>query len=103
MRAVDFLYKAAGRRAPGRGSGARSDRIVENVPRWNKIEAQTVADAMSSTPFTVSPDTTMQEAAALLLEKKIGRLLVVDESEKLVGLLSCTDMMDLVLSGDLEL
>ena len=101
--AVDFLYKAAGRRAPGLSSGARSDRIATNVPRWNKIEAQTVSDAMSPNPLSVKPDTTMQDAAALLLEKKIGRLLVVDDDDKLVGLLSCTDMMALVLSGDLEM
>ena len=101
--AVDFLYKAAGRRAPGFSTGARSERFATNTARWDKIEAQTVADAMTRGPITVTPDTTMQTAAALLLEKKLGRLIVVDESETLVGLLSCTDMMRLVLSGDLEI
>ena len=98
--AVDFLYKAAGRRAPGFSKGPRSERYATNHDRWDKIEAQTVGDAMSTTPLTVSPDTSMQDAAAMLLEKKIGRLLVVDDDEQLVGLLSCTDMMDLILSGD---
>ena len=50
-----------------------------------------------------SSDKYSTDAAALLLEKKIGRLLVVDDDDKLVGLLSCTDMMALVLSGDLEM
>ena len=99
----DFLYKAAGRRAPGRGVGARSERFAQNAARWDKIEAQTVGDAMSAAPFTVKEDTSMQEAAALLLEKKIGRLIVVDDDNSLVGLLSCTDMMELVLSGQLDL
>ena len=99
----DFLYKAAGRRSPGRGSGARSERFVQNVPRWNKIEAQTVEEAMSTTPLTVTPETTMQDAAVVLLDKKIGRLIVVDDENNLVGLLSCTDVMDLVVNGDLEL
>ena len=99
----DFLYQAAGRRAPGRGTGARSDRFVQNSPRWDKMQAQKVSEAMSSTPLTIGPDTTMQDAAAMLIENKIGRLIVVDEEEQLVGLLSCTDMMRLVLDGDLEL
>ena len=99
----DFLYKAAGRRAPGRASGARSERFVENQDRWDKMQAQTVKDAMSGTPLTVTPSMSMQEAAALLLEKRYGRLVVVDDDQNLVGLLSCTDMMRLVLSGDLDL
>ena len=37
------------------------------------------------------------------LEYKVGRLLVVDGGNELVGLLSCTDVMDLVLSGELEM
>ena len=98
----DFLYKAAGRRAPGRGSGARSERFAANAVRWDKIEALTVSDAMSPDPFTVKEDTTMQEAAALLLENRYGRLIVVDDDNSLVGLLSCTDMMELVISGQLD-
>lgn len=99
----DFLYKAAGRKSPGKGEGARSERFVQNVQRLNKIEGTTVSEVMTGTPITVTPDTTMQDAAALLLDKKLGRLLVVDDAEQLVGLLSCTDMMSLVLSGDLEI
>jgi len=99
----DFLYKAAGRKSPGQSYGARSERYAPNQARRDKIGAQTVGDAMSKNPLTVTPDTIMQDAAALLLEKKIGRLIVVDDEQQLVGLLSCTDVMELVLSGDLEI
>jgi len=100
---IDFLYKAAGKRAPGFSKGPRSERYAPNHKRWGKIEAQTVGDAMTINPLTVSPDTTIQDAAAVLLENKIGRLLVVDDAQQLVGLLSCTDIMALVLSGELDL
>ena len=99
----DFLYKAAGRKAPGRASGARSERFVQNVPRWEKMAAQQVSEAMSPNPITVTPDTTMQDAASIILEKKIGRLIVVDDKQELAGILSCTDIMDLVVTGQLDL
>ena len=45
---------------------------------------------------TVTPDTTMKDAASLLIERKISRLPVVDRSGSLVGLLSTSDVMDVV-------
>ncbi len=41
-----------------------------------------VRDLMSSPAITVSPETTLEEAAALMLQGKIGSLVVVDASDR---------------------
>lgn len=101
----DFLFKCAGysKAKTSSSTAARSERFAAKSATWDKIEAQTVSQAMTIDPISVGPDTSMQDAAALLLNKRLGRLMVVDDDGQLVGLLSCTDMMDLVLSGDLDM
>ena len=45
----------------------------------------------------------MQDAAALMVSKKFNRLPVVDDVGSIVGILTSTDVMRLVVSGALEL
>lgn len=52
-----------------------------------------VREIMTSHLFTIAPDAPIREAAKLMLEKRIGCVLVV-EDDKLVGLLSETDCME---------
>ena len=54
----------------------------------------TVKDIMNSAIVSVSPDDTLMQAADLMLEKSIHRLLVLDGS-LLVGLVSSTDFVRL--------
>lgn len=51
-----------------------------------------VTGAMTENPITVTPDTSMEEAAEILLERKIGGLPVVD-NERLVGMITTTDIL----------
>ncbi len=51
-----------------------------------------VTGAMTDNPITVKPDTTMEEAAEIMLERKIGGLPVV-EGDKLVGIITTTDLL----------
>jgi CBS domain-containing protein len=51
-----------------------------------------VRKAMSSSPITVKPDTSIREAVTIMAEKRIGCLPVV-ENEQLVGLLSESDCL----------
>jgi acetoin utilization protein AcuB len=51
-----------------------------------------VTGAMTDNPITVTPETTMEEAAEIMLERKIGGLPVVDK-EKLVGMITTTDLL----------
>ncbi len=55
--------------------------------------AHKVADTMTKGPAVVGPDDDIREAVAVLLEKRIGALPVVDEEELLVGIISAVDML----------
>ncbi|AFZ47869.1 CBS domain containing membrane protein [Cyanobacterium stanieri PCC 7202] len=54
---------------------------------------KTVADIMTPSPITVNPDTPLKEAITILAEKKLSGLPVVDKNNKLVGVISETDLM----------
>ena len=54
--------------------------------------AALVADAMTSYPFTVHPNTRLAEAAALMLRQHVRHLPVVDTSSTIVGMLSERDV-----------
>jgi len=51
-----------------------------------------VTGAMTDNPITVAPETTMEEAAKIMLERKISGLPVVDKG-KLVGIITTTDLL----------
>jgi acetoin utilization protein AcuB len=51
-----------------------------------------VTGAMTENPITVTPDTTMEEAAEIMLERKISGLPVVDKG-KLVGIVTTADLL----------
>lgn len=55
-----------------------------------------VKEVMSEPPVTVSPQTTIREAARLMVEKRIGCLPVVD-GEALVGMVTETDILRYVM------
>jgi CBS domain-containing protein len=55
--------------------------------------AKTVADVMSPDPIVVGPQTPIKEAIKILAEQRISGLPVVDESGKLVGVISETDLL----------
>ena len=57
------------------------------------LAKMTVAEAMVKKPLTVTPDTTLEEAALLMRENKIGSAPVL-EGEKLVGIITVTDIFD---------
>lgn len=56
-----------------------------------------VGDIMTSPAVTIKPRANIAEAAQLMDEKKIRRLLVVDEKHKLVGILSRADILKAVI------
>ena len=54
---------------------------------------KTVAEVMTSKPFTVKLKTPLKEALKILVEKRISGLPVVDEQDELVGVISESDLM----------
>ena len=53
---------------------------------------------MKTPVFTAKPNDTVEEAAAVLLEKKISGLPVVDENSRLVGIITRSDIFRVLLS-----
>ena len=54
---------------------------------------KTVADVMTRDPLTVTPETPLTEVIRTISERKISGLPVVDNTGKLVGVISETDLM----------
>ncbi|MBE9193689.1 CBS domain-containing protein [Gloeocapsopsis crepidinum LEGE 06123] len=54
---------------------------------------KTVAEVMSRDPIVVRPETPLNEAIQILAEKRISGLPVVDDTSKLVGIISESDLM----------
>lgn len=55
--------------------------------------SKTVADVMSHDPIVVQPETSIKEAIKILVEHRISGLPVVDQTGKLVGVISETDLL----------
>lgn len=64
-------------------------------PVWDQLERHTVEDVMSRDLVTVSSWTPLPEAARLMLDHHIHRVLVVDDDD-LVGVMSAFDFVRLV-------
>jgi CBS domain-containing protein len=55
-----------------------------------------VAQFMTSGVLTVTPETTVSDAANTLLEEDVGSLVVVDEDDRPVGMFTTTDLAEIV-------
>ncbi len=62
-----------------------------------KMSAMTVADAMTENPETVSPETSIEEVASLIVDKRFHTIPVV-ENEILVGVIGKEDILKTLLS-----
>lgn len=74
-------------RALGYGSHARQQ----------ALDSLVVKEAMKTDVVTTTPETTIRDAAKLMLDKKIGCLLVL-EGERLVGILTESDFVRLAVA-----
>ena len=57
-----------------------------------------VRDLMKEPIYTARPDDTVEEAAALILEEKISGLPVLDENDRLVGMITRSDIFRVLIS-----
>ena len=57
-----------------------------------------VGDIMTSPALTIKPDTNIAEAVKIMDEKRIRRLTVVDESNRLIGILTRADILKAVIN-----
>lgn len=61
-----------------------------------------VSTVMTRDITTISPDVTVEDAAALLVSKNLKRLPVLDEEGKLIGIVSRKDIMNYLFSNEKE-
>src|SRR5262245_33906710 len=73
--------------------GILSDRDLLRELGKSKRKDVRIAEVMTHNIRTVRPDTAAHEAAALLIEHKIGSLPVIGPDEQLVGLVTETDFL----------
>ncbi len=57
------------------------------------LDSIRVSEVMSKNVVTINPDATIVEAAQVMVDKKVGCLPVVKEKDKLVGLITETDVL----------
>jgi acetoin utilization protein AcuB len=58
-----------------------------------------VADVMTESVITVAPETTIEQAAMLMADNKIGGLPVVDAEDALVGMITKSDVLNVFLQS----
>lgn len=83
--------------------GVISDRDVLRTFEKSRDKAIPVRDVMSQEVLTVHPETRACEATALMLDRKISSLPVVDAESRLIGVVTETDFLRVVhnlLGGD---
>ncbi len=68
----------------------------------SKTKHMTVADYMVSDPVTIKPDASIKEAVDHLIEKETNRLIVVNDSQQIVGMLSSWDIARYIIPDYLE-
>lgn len=73
-----------------------SDIGLSTLGRRYHLTRMKVRDVMITDVITVTPDTTLQEAAILAEEQQVGALPVVDKHGNLVGIVTHTDLNALV-------
>lgn len=74
-----------------------SARTLKEVLLASMLEVITVGDVMVEAPITVSPDTSVEEAARLVHEHRIGGMPVMD-GDKLVGVITVNNLLSAFIS-----
>lgn len=76
-----------------------SDASTLSIWELNYLWAQlTVKNIMTSKVLTVTPETSINEAARLMLDKKVSGLPVLDGQNQLVGIITESDIFRMIVS-----
>ena len=73
------------------------------LPERGKHDACDAADAMTAPPVTIRRTRPVHEAAALMLDRCVNRLPVVDEHSRLVGIVTRADLVRAFARTDAEI
>ncbi len=71
-------------------------KVSKGVQWFNKLKTVNVEDVMKTEVLTIKEDSTVGDAVRMMREKDVSGLPVVDRQNKLVGLVTKTDLLKLV-------
>jgi CBS domain-containing protein len=97
----DILYKETGAKdKPG-----LFDRLLSAPPIGLdlKLAARTVGEAMSAPALTIGPRRPVTEAATAMIDEGVNRLPVVDDEERLIGIITRADLVRAFVRSDAEI
>jgi CBS domain-containing protein len=72
------------------------------VVRTQEIPVEAVRRFMTADPVTVGPETPLRTVARRMIDSRVHRVVVVDEAERPVGIVSSTDVLAAVAYADEE-
>jgi CBS domain-containing protein len=96
---ADILVKERGRA----GTSSLFERVLELDTSPEKYRARDAADAMTTPAVTIRPTRSLSEAAALMLDRSVNRLPVVDPRGRLVGIVTRADLVRAFVRDDAEI
>ena len=97
----DILYKESGSKdRPG-----FFDRLLSVPPTGLdlKLAAKSAGDAMSAPALTIGPRKPVTKAATMMIEEGVNRLPVVDEEDRLIGIITRADLVRAFVRSDAEI
>jgi acetoin utilization protein AcuB len=77
----------------GKLVGILTDRDVKLASSFAGASEMKVEDVMTPEPYTVAPETPMNDVVRSMAERKIGCALIVQTNQKLVGIFTATDAL----------
>jgi CBS domain-containing protein len=81
----------------------KESRVAKRHEDRVKTEATIAADLMTSPPITVRTDALIADAARLMQERNVRRLVVVDARGRIAGIVSRSDLLQIFLRTDEDL
>lgn len=94
---TDLMWQETGVTPPAYIMLLDSVIYLENPGRYerdlHKALGQTVQEAMTADPITISPESSLRDAAQLMHDRSIHRLPVLDAENRVVGILTRGDIV----------
>ena len=61
------------------------------------LSTLTIGKIMTASPYTITPEATLAEAARMMLEHRVSGLPVVDEEHHVIGIITESDIFTMVV------
>ncbi len=70
--------------------GKEMDKLRKDFERAQRVK---IKEIMTKKPITISPETSIEKIAEIICEKAVNHMPVVDENEKLIGMVAREDVI----------